>query len=241
MTPFYETRDGMVRVFCARWEDVLAAGEFEPPKIALVAGDPPYGIKARTSGRGAGRSINGCKPLRNRAYAKIEGDDKPFDPAPILALDRPTILWGGNHFASRLSDSPSWLLWDKRDGSTPDDGADGEMAWTNLGGPLRIFRHIWKGTLRASECSTTHLHPTQKPEALMAWQFEQAVRRGKLHRGDTVLVPWGGSMPEIRPLLAIGCKIIACEVVEEHCQNAVAARLQAMPHTSNVPIGPLFG
>ncbi|MBK9263079.1 MAG: hypothetical protein IPM54_25155 [Polyangiaceae bacterium] len=242
MKPYYVSHDKAVRVYCARWEDVVEAGEVKLRDVGLVHSNPPYGKKLRFNGRGGGRRVNGAPPLKERKWDPVEGDDGPFDPAPLLALDRPLITWGANYYASRLPDVDSWILWDKRDGSTPDKGADGELAWSNLGGPLRIFRHLWKGTLRASECSTLHLHPTQKPEALCAFDFALAMERRKLRRGQIILVTHGGSMPEIRPALAIGCKVIVCEVSGAYCHTAVRARLLSM---RQVPLeaqtlGPLF-
>lgn len=238
VTPYYVTPCGAITVFNTRWENVVAEGVVEPNAFALIHADPPYGLKLRTTGRGAGRKVGNCSvPMRERSWAPIEGDEKPFEPAPLLALNRPIVLWGANHYASRLPDSPSWLHWDKRDGSTPDNGADGELAWTNLGGPLRTFRHLWKGTLRASEAATAHLHPTQKPEVLSAWVFRQA----KLKRGDLLFVPYLGSGPDLRPALALGLRVIACEVVEAYCRAAVAARLGAVAHEeAATALGPLF-
>ena len=68
---------------------------------AGIVSDPPYGI---------GYSLGaGGKGIGNGTYASrlsnmpIEGDDSPFEPAMLVALGVPMILWGGNHFASRLS------------------------------------------------------------------------------------------------------------------------------------------
>ncbi len=106
-------------------------------------------------------------------HQPLIGDDKPFDPSPILALKKPSILWGGNHYASRLPDSGGWFVWDKRGGSRDVTAADwpmgeGEIAWTNTGKGVRIFRHTWFGLIRDSERGE-HYHPTQKPVALMEW------------------------------------------------------------------------
>ena len=92
---------------------------------------------------------------RQRTFAAIPGDDKPFDPSLLLALNKPTVLWGANHCSHRVPGSSCWLHWDKREDSGPDDGAD--------------FEHVWRGTCRASETGVQHLYATQKPVALMVW------------------------------------------------------------------------
>ena len=152
--------------------------------------DPPYGI-AFSHGGGGGKlarsTILDHKP--------IIGDDAPFDPAPLLALGVPTIMWGGNHFASRLPDSASWLSWDKRCADYSNDQADCELAWTNLGGPARMFRHVWNGMLRGKESKTPRVHPTQKPVALMEWCL------GFLPNAQTILDPFMGS----------GTTLVACQ------------------------------
>lgn len=233
MTPYYATPDGSIRIFHARWEDVFAAGVFKTKDIALIHADPPYGVNERTdrasngrSGRGRASQLNGGG--RGRDFAPVHGDDKPFSPQPLLDLDLPLVTWGANHYASRLPDSPSWILWDKREEQTPDDNADGELAWTNLGGPLRICRHWWRGALRKTEKEDKHLHPTQKPEALSEFVFAHAEKRKKLKRGDTILIPYMGSGPDLRPAQARGLKVIACEVDKSYCRTAVNARLHAV-------------
>ena len=134
-----------------------------------------------------------------------------------------------------MPESPSWVLWDKREDLSPDDNADGELAWTNLGGPLRICRHWWRGALRKTEKVEAHLHPTQKPIALCSWVYQRA----KLKRGDLVFVPYMGSGPDLAACVAMGLRCIACEVEEEYCRVAVGARLHAAP-VVDAP-GPLFG
>lgn len=211
MKPYYQTEDGSIRIFHARWEDVLAAGVFAPKDIALIHADPPYGVNERTdrASKGRGHRANLASHPSARNWSPVAGDDGPYSPQTILDLDRPTVLWGANHYAGRfLSSSPSWIVWDKREGSGSDDNADGELAWSNLGGPARIFSHLWRGAMRASEHGDRY-HPTQKPAALSAWVFAHAMARKKLKRGDTILVPYMGSGPDLRPALAIGCNVIA--------------------------------
>jgi site-specific DNA-methyltransferase (adenine-specific)/modification methylase len=138
--------------------------------VSGIVADPPYGIAYSPGGGGGGIRRKDGSRYEKRFTGKdlVVGDDKPFDPAFILALDAPTVLWGGNHFASRLPDSPSWLVWDKRRGTTVNDFADCEMAWTNLGGPARVFSHLWNGMLRDSEHGEARVHPTQKAVKVIA-------------------------------------------------------------------------
>ncbi len=244
MKPYYATEDGSIRIFHGRWEDVLAAGVFAPKDIALVHADGPYGVREpmarKTKGR-LGTLAREGKKAQPKDYPKMLGDDRPFDPAPLLDLDRALVTWGGNHYASRLPDSPSWLIWDKRDDTPPDNNADVEMAWSNLGGPARRFVHLWRGTCRASEVGVSHIHATQKPEALSAWIFNHAMARKKLKKGDTILVPYMGSGPDLRPAQAMGFRVIACEVAEEYCRTAVNARLRAVASPiAHSELGPLY-
>src|SRR5262245_41779006 len=79
---------------------------------------------------------------------------------------------GANHYASRLPDSPAWLVWDKRHGTTPDNHADVELAWTNLPSVARIYHHLWRGMIRAGEANVGRRgkwHPAEKPVELLQW------------------------------------------------------------------------
>jgi site-specific DNA-methyltransferase (adenine-specific)/modification methylase len=245
LTPYFD-RNG-IAVYHERWEDVLAAGLVPIDEVALIHGDPPYGVKEQTNRasrkRGVqagsverGNNVGGRGRPQRRDFPPVVGDDRPYDPSPLLALSRPTVLWGANHYAERLPASPSWLLWDKRDGVATDDNADGELAWTNLGGPLRIFRHLWRGTCRASETGVVHLGPTQKPIALCTWVY----KRAGLKRGDLVFVPCLGTGPDLPAARALGLRVIACDVEEWCCRTAVG-RLREVPRPEPAAaLGPLF-
>lgn len=178
----------------------------------LLWGDPPYGVSERTHRASAGRS-NATAALD---FAPVVGDAEAFDPGPWLAFPR-TVLWGANHYAHRLPPSSSWWWWDKRAGTTPDDNADGEMAWTNLGGPARAFTHLWRGMIKASERDATRVHPTQKPEALATWGFQRA----GLQPGQLVLSPWLGSGPEAAAAKRLGLRFIGVELVCEYLDACV--------------------
>lgn len=263
MTPYYRSVEGAVSVYHARYEDVLAGG-LVPAEVALIHDDPPYGVRERTArasaGRGhresASRALHGVGPggLPCLDFPPIVGDHAPFNSKLLLDMDRPLVIWGGHLCEPSLPRSPSWLFWDKRATTTPDDNGDGELAWSNLGGPLRRFVHLWRGTCRASETGAVHLHPTQKPVALSAWVYQRA----GLKRGDLVFVPHLGSGPDLPAARAAGLRIIGCDVEEWCCASAVARLPEAPeiilrraaafqrsmrdpPLRQAGPIGPLFG
>jgi site-specific DNA-methyltransferase (adenine-specific) len=162
--------------------DCLALRHLIPATAAIVT-DPPYGINAVTRGRAFGSN----NAARRNEYLPIAGDDQPFDPSPWL--DYPiVVLFGANHYASRLPDSPGWLVWDKRDGHASNPLADCEMAWTNQHRPARLLSHRWMGMVRDSEHGP-RLHPSQKPVALMAW----ALDRAQVPPGALVADPYCGA------------------------------------------------
>lgn len=242
MKPYWQSPDGAIVVYHARFEDVLAAGCVDVPRVALVHDDPPYGIALNTRRR-SNKGNGGRIPAGYaRDWAPVVGDAAPFDPEPIIALGRRTVLWGGNHFASRLPDSPSWLFWDKREEQPEIDNACGEMAWTNLGGPVRRFAFLWRGLTRRGEGmggahgSSPHLHPTQKPIALCSWVYQRA----KLKRGDLVFVPHGGSGPDLPACVAMGLRLVWCDVEQWCCDTAIARLGAVTAERAAEPAGPLF-
>lgn len=229
MVPFYDS--GGITIFCGRWEEVWPTLGLKPADVALCWADPPYGMRLRTANDSAGRSFKaGLRgpAWQARDWPAVEGDDKPFDPAPLLQFPR-IVTWGANHYASRLPDSSAWWWWDKTGGGkVVNDNADGEMAWTNLGGAPRQFTHLWKGLCTDSEAGgkSPRLHPTQKPVALCEWGF----KRAGLKRGDLVFSPYLGSGPEVRAALNMGLRLIGCELVESYCDAVVKHRTGLARH-----------
>lgn len=167
-------------------------------KVDVVIADPPYGI-AYKSPAGRGQCARGD-------YAVIAGDTEPFDPAPFLGFSQ-VVLFGANHYADRLPASAKWLVWDKRDGVTPNNNSDCELAWVKEGGSARLIRHLWNGMLKASEKESLRVHPTQKPIAVMEWVVKQATEENQI-----VLDPFMGSGTTGVAAVKLGRKFIGIEI-----------------------------
>ena len=216
--------------------------------VDAVVTDPPYGQRQNTNVRGAGgiravtppgggsRAIANVQKARKAAVGLhttgiaveypdgIVGDDKPFDPTPFLALGKECLIWGAHKFHDRLP-LGSWLVWDKVPTGKVRDQGDGEAAWINSQQQLRIFRLLWDGVCVGSAArhevtaGQQRYHPTQKPEALMAWCLGFV-------KGHTILDPFMGSGTTGVACARLGRKFtgieiepkyfdIACERIEE--------------------------
>lgn len=211
-TPYYDDGNGIV-IYHGDCREVLPT--IAPGSVDLVLTDPPYGVHERTDRASKGRGQ--LAPCND--FPAVVGDDEPFDPTFLLQFPR-LILFGANHFADWLPPSPSWIVWDKRDGIPSNDNADCELAWSNVGGPARVYRHLWNGMIKASERDDRRVHPTQKPVALMRWILDRWTRPG-----DLVLDPYMGSGPVARACADMGRRYIGVEIVEAYCGAAVQ-RLQ---------------
>jgi site-specific DNA-methyltransferase (adenine-specific)/modification methylase len=183
-------------------------------KIRACISDPPYGI-AFCHGGNDTSGIGKGKYKTKFAGVPVHGDDKPFDPSALLSFDI-VILWGANHFASKLPDKPSWLIWDKRAASEhQNDFADCEIAWSNSGKVARVFRHQWDGMIKASERGESRVHPTQKPVALMAWCIEQ------VDNPETIYDPFLGSGTTLIAAEQLGRKCYGMEISPQYCDVIV--------------------
>jgi len=212
MEPYYDHNG--ITIYCGDWRNLA------PPTADLILADPPYGAKEKTNRASKGRGFTN-KQWPSKDFPPVAGDDEPFDPTPLLHLNRPSVLWGAQYYADKLPPSRCWLVWDKRDGTTSDDNADCEMAWTNIDAPARLFSHLWRGVCRASEAGERVLHPTQKPVALMRW----CLLRAKLTPGALVFDPYMGSGPVAQACKELGYRYVGCELSEAYCETTVRHRL----------------
>ena len=155
--------------------------------------DPPYGTGISTQ-KGLGNSKmpmnlvgDSDTTLAKRAYTfwKKRGELQ--------------VWFGANYYSELLDGSKCWIVWDKdHHGMT---FADAELAFVNNDSPVRVFRHAWSGSHRASEKGVVRGHPTQKPIALFAWILEKYSKE-KLC---------------VDPFLGSGTTLIACEQLNRKC------------------------
>ena len=140
-------------------EDCMAGMSRYPDnyfELAIV--DPPYGIGR--DGKPKSTSSHGG----HKGY-EFKGWDNEI-PSPeyfteLFRVSKNQIIFGANYFAKYLPASSGWILWDK---GQRIDQADGELAFTSIAKPLRVF------TLNRVAIQTDGaIHPTQKPIKLYRW------------------------------------------------------------------------
>jgi len=174
-------------------------------KVDAVVTDPPYGMSLNTDFTrftgGNGRRGHG------RVHLPIYGDDEPFDPAPWLVYGE-CILFGANHFWSRLEDGGA-LLWIKRnDVAFNSFLSDAEIAFIKGRRGVFAYREVMAGSKKAVEAGLDpqgpSAHPTQKPIGLMRWCLSFV-------KGETILDPFMGSGTTGVAAVQMGRKFIGIE------------------------------
>lgn len=198
--------------------DSLALLEAGLLKCDAIVSDPPYGIGLQHGGGGGG--------IKAPTFVgKIIGDDAPFDPAPWLAHagDKPVVLFGADHFKTRLPEGGRFICWDKSCGQgAASTFSDAEFAWTNRRNPRSIFRHFWAGATRADDGfdakTKGRVHVSQKPVNLMAWCIEHA----RIGLDKVVLDPYMGAGSTGVAALLSGRRFVGVEIDPGHFATACA-------------------
>ena len=188
--------------------DVLKTLDAE--SIDAIVTDPPYGLAYKCdSKRFTGGSNNNRRPGQGKKWPKIANDDKPFDPSPWLAWDK-VILFGCNHFASRLPVGTT-LVWIKRNESAYGSFlSDAELAWMKGGHGVYCYKDM------SYQASNQRFHPTTKPLPLMQW----CIRKLKLKPGATILDPFMGSGSTGVAAIREGFKFVGIELNPEYVEIA---------------------
>jgi site-specific DNA-methyltransferase (adenine-specific) len=149
---------------------------FSDKHFDLAIVDPPYGINAS---KGTWGSSNKGKVTN---YGKKTWDKEPPSIEYFNELRRVSknqIIWGANHFISRMPfDSSCWLVWDKLNSA---DFADCELAWASFDKAVRKFEWRWNGMLQQNmKDKEIRIHPTQKPVGLYDWILQNYSSAGNL-------------------------------------------------------------
>lgn len=228
VTPYYED-DGTV-IYHGDCREVL-------PQLGrgldLLLADPPYGQGVRVDSRRFSVPASAWWGNTDRSgvprHRPVAADNEPFDPSHLLGYSK-AILWGAQWYAPRLPARGGWLVWDKRRGIEDIDWplSEAELAWRSWADGVRVFRHRWFGLIRDSERGL-HLHPTQKPVALMEWCIGLA---GRIER---VIDPYMGSGPIIEAARRLGVNAVGIELDEAYCEVAARRLDQGVLPFGNTP------
>jgi len=160
-------------------EDCIEVMKRYPDKhfdLAIV--DPPYGIgESKSNFKSRGVSTAKWKRAKPKIYEKKYWDNE----SPkieywneLMRVSKNQIVWGANHFISKIPyDSSCWLVWDK---DTSGDYADCEIAWTSFKTTIRRIKLTWSGFRKCEVVD--RFHPTQKPIKLYEWILKNYANEG---------------------------------------------------------------
>ena len=161
--------------------DCVAGMKHYPDKyfdLAII--DPPYGIDAASDKRGDtqfGKAAAKSKSYGQKDWDKTAPNLEYF--CELYRVSKNQIVWGANHFISRMPyDSSCWIVWDKDNGTN--GYADCELAWTSFESAVRKVKWKWHGMLQQNmKDKESRIHPTQKPVALYEWLLMNYAEKGQ--------------------------------------------------------------
>ena len=175
----------------------------------LAIADPPYGIKEDGKKNHSRGRLAKSQEYTPKDWDKEAMPKEFFD--EIIRVSKNQIIWGANHFISRIPyDSPCWIVWDKDNGAT--DFADCELAWTSFKTAARKFKYKWQGMLQENmKNKERRIHPTQKPVSLYCWLLDNyAIGGGK------IFDPMMGSQSSRVAAWKMGYDYVGCELDKEY-------------------------
>ena len=143
--------------------------------LAIV--DPPYGIDVTNQKQGEGGGVARKIQYTQKDWDKNAPDKEYFN--ELRRVSKNQIIWGANHFISKLPiDSSCWIVWDKDNGTT--DFADCELAWSSFKTAVRRIKWKWAGMLQQDmKNKEVRIHPTQKPVKLYEWLLDNYAEEGQ--------------------------------------------------------------
>ena len=205
---------GEHRLLCGDSNDLIAIERLlDNQQLGAIFTDPPYGI-----GIDGQKQSKASNPKHNRkAHEFMEWDNqRPSEDIfqNILALNVPTVIFGGNYFADLLPASRGWIYWSKgQDGLTM---SDGELAWTNVDKPLRCV------TVNRANIGKS-VHPTQKPIQVVEFGINYISEAG------SVLDLFGGSGSTMVACNNLKRRNYTMELEPKYCQVIVDRMMKLDP------------
>lgn len=199
--------------------DCMAGMKEIPDKyfdLAIV--DPPYGVNVFKQNHYRDSEQYGNAKAAPRNYARKEWDNTapPLEYfSELFRVSKNQIIWGANHFISRIPyDSACWVVWDKDNGTN--DFADCELAWTSFNTAVRRFKYRWSGMLQENmKQKEIRIHPTQKPVALYEWLLDKYAKPG-----DLILDTHVGSASSLIACYRGGFRFVGFEIDPEYYKAA---------------------
>jgi site-specific DNA-methyltransferase (adenine-specific) len=149
---------------------------FSNKQFDLAIVDVPYGI-----GEDGSKNHTRGKLAKPQDYKPYAGNDANAPTQEywneLLRISKNQIVWGANHFISRLPyDSSCWIVWDK---DNTGDFADCELAWTSFNTAVRKFKWTWNGMLQQNmKDKQQRIHPNEKPIQLYEWLLKNYAKQG---------------------------------------------------------------
>lgn len=195
--------DGRVTLYRGNCQDLVG----DLIALGAIVTDPPYGMKWDTNTA----RFSGGDPRINRGegrkdWGEIVGDSEPFNPVPWLTA-REVVLWGANHYASRLPVGKT-LVWLKKPYELFGTFlSDAEIGWASGGhGVFAHYRQFPPPTRALENGVDGPAHPTQKPVGLMSWCID------KFTRSHVIVDPYMGSGTTGVAAVRMGRRFVGCEI-----------------------------
>lgn len=194
-------------------EDCMALMSRYPDNhFDLAVVDPPYGIgfAGLEKHYGGGKAVTKTKIHKPFAGGDKEPPNQKYF-SEILRISKNQIIWGANHFISRIPyDSSCWIVWDKQNGKNP--FSDCELAYTSFKTAVRKFTYKWQGMLQGNmKNKEQRIHPTQKPIALYDWIFANYAKPN-----DLILDTHLGSGSSRIAAHKAGLSFVGCELDKDY-------------------------
>lgn len=195
-----------------------AMKEMEDNQFDLAIVDPPYGVDIEKKQKAYHEKKTISNGGKWKKYDVKGWDSKIPSKEYFTELERVSknqIIWGGNYFLDYLGNTKCFLIWDKIQRTYL---ADGEIAWTSLDKPTKVFRFskIDAYVNELKKTKDTKIHPTQKPVKLYEWLLMNYAKEG-----DKILDTHLGSGSIAIACHNLGFDLTGYEIDQEYFSAAV--------------------